>query len=252
MLVVLPPSETKVSGGQDGTRLQWGALSFPAQNPTRQILAGQLVELSADLDEARRALGLGPKGDGEIVRNRELMSSPTLPALSRYTGILYDALDVDTLPPASRTWALEHVAVFSALFGAIRASDPIPAYRLSWDSALPSGKPQVQWASVAGSLWDDVPGFILDLRSEGYRSLAPLPQNRGVWVNLVRPGALGARKPLGHANKATKGRITRALALGIVELSSVAELVAWGNKAGFSFDHSSYRDGQIDVVVSGS
>jgi len=252
VLVVLPPSETKVSGGQDGTCLEWGALSFPAQNPTREALAAQLVELSADLDEARRALKLGPKGDPEVLRNRELMSSPTLPALSRYTGVLYDALDVATLPAASRQWAIEHVVVFSALFGAIRASDPIPAYRLSWDSALPAGKPAAQWASVAGSLWDEVPGFILDLRSEGYRSISPLPENRGVWVNFVRPGSRGSRKPLGHANKATKGRLTRALALVTAEVSSVAELVAWGTHAGFSIDATSHRDGQVDLVVSGS
>src|SRR4029453_18948557 len=86
---------------------------------------------------SRAALGLSPKQDDEIERNAALWSSPTMPALTRYTGVLYDALDVRSMTRGQRARAGGRLAVGSALFGVVRADDPIPAYRLSAGSSLP-------------------------------------------------------------------------------------------------------------------
>ena len=43
---------------------------------------------------SRAALGVSDKQDDEIARNAALWTSPTMPAVARYTGVLYDALDV--------------------------------------------------------------------------------------------------------------------------------------------------------------
>jgi len=252
MLIVLPPSETKVSGGHDGQTLDLEALSFPSQNTIRASLVDQLVTLAADPELSVKALKLGPKGLPEVVRNAQLRESGVLPAISRYTGVLYDALGRDTLDAAAST-ALNHsVAIFSALFGLIRAQDLIPAYRLSWDSALPMGKPGLQWAQGPQSVWDNVSDFVLDLRSEGYRSLAPVPEDIGVYINLVQPGPRGKRKALGHANKATKGALLRALVSEGASLESVTELIQWGQSVGYWFDQDSQSEGRIDLVMSGS
>ena len=60
-----------------------------------------------------------------------------MPALDRYTGVLYDALSPATLGPAARARAEREVVVASALFGAVRGGDPLPAYRLSRARACP-------------------------------------------------------------------------------------------------------------------
>jgi len=251
MFIVLPPSETKVSGGEQGTRLDLEALSFPHQNSVRESLLQALTELSANAELAKAALKLGVQGAGEIVRNRELRTSPVLPALERYTGVLYDALGYAELPPPQREWVDQRVGVFSALFGLIRATDPIPAYRLSFDSRLPSGKPGKHWAAVLDDVWAQAPGFILDLRSEGYRSLAPVPEDRGVFVTLVKPGPRGARPALGHANKAVKGELVRSLAATDAQVESLEDFVAWGSLNGYECDASSYDRGRVDLVISG-
>jgi cytoplasmic iron level regulating protein YaaA (DUF328/UPF0246 family) len=252
MLIVVPPSETKVSGGRDGSALDLDALSFQAQNPLRRSLVDQLVMLAGNQEASLKALKLGPKGLPEVARNAELLSSPVMPAISRYTGVLYDAVGLASLEPVGRKHLDSSVAIFSALFGLIRASDYIPAYRLSWDSALPAGKPARQWAESGVDVWAEVPDFVLDLRSEGYRALAPVPAERGVFVNLVQPGRLGSRRALGHANKASKGALVRALVSDQVRLSSAAELVAWGQSAGWMFDPDSHHDGHIELVISGN
>lgn len=252
MLVLLPPSETKTAGGKPGSSLDIGQLSFSVQNAVRSTLLEQVVELSGNESAALKALKLGPKGAPEVQRNRDVLSSPVMPALERYTGVLFDALDPSSLPPRAHSWVMDTVAVFSALLGVIRASDPIPAYRLSFDSKLSGGPLASQWAVVAPTLWEEVPGFVLDLRSEGYRKLAPVPADRGVFVALVTEGPLGSRPALGHANKSVKGRLVRALAESGAQLESVQDVVSWGAAHGYHCDADSLGEGVMDLVISGS
>jgi uncharacterized protein len=249
MLVILPPSETKVAGGVEGSSLSIPALSFPVHNPVRDVLVTELESLAIDAEASIVALKLGKNGAGDVQRNREIRRSPVLPAIHRYAGVLYDALDWGSLEASVTTQASKTVAIFSALFGLVRGSDLIPAYRLSCDSKLPGGKLAQRYLPLAAELWDSVDGFVLDLRSEGYRSLSPLPGNRGVFVSLVKPGAVGSRGSLGHHNKATKGRLVRALIDSGVDLRSVEELCAWGEDHGYFFDPESHREGEIDLVV---
>lgn len=139
MLVLLPPSETKRTGG-DGPPLAAATLSFPELEPLRKELVDELVVLAADLPASRAVLGLSPRQDGEIERNAELWTSATAPALHRYTGVLYDALDAGSLRGAAAARAGARLAIGSALFGLLRATDPVPAYRLSAGSRYPAAR----------------------------------------------------------------------------------------------------------------
>ena len=131
VLVLLPPSETKRAGG-DGPPLRLDALSHHAElGATRATLVDELVALADDVPASRAALGVSERQDDEIERNASLLVSPTLPALDRYTGVLYDALDARSFTRATRARARSRLAVASALFGLVHADDPIPAYRLS-------------------------------------------------------------------------------------------------------------------------
>jgi cytoplasmic iron level regulating protein YaaA (DUF328/UPF0246 family) len=141
------------------------------------------------------------------------------------------------------------VAVFSALFGLIGAHDLIPAYRLSFDSRLGEQSVKKYYAPYHEVLWGGVSDFVVDLRSEGYRALAPLPRGRGVFVNLVKPGPVGSRKALGHHNKMSKGLLVRDIVASRADFSEVAELRAWGVKNGWNFDLDSHREDTIDLVV---
>ena len=118
MIVLLPPSETKRAGG-DGPPLRLDGLATPQLTPLRERLVDELIDLAAHPDRCRRALGISAGQDAEIARNAALRTSPTLPALQRYTGVLYDALDVESLRAAEATRARARLAVGSALFGHI-------------------------------------------------------------------------------------------------------------------------------------
>lgn len=179
VLVLLPPSETKAPGG-DSPAVRLDSLSHPELGPTRRTLLDELVTLSGQGAAGLSALGLSERQSGELERNAALWTAPTLPALHRYTGVLYDALDAGSLRAAQRARALARLSVASALFGLLAADDQIPGYRLSASSSLPAaGTLRSVWRPVLPSLLAGIGGLVIDLRSGAYAALAPLPGRCG-------------------------------------------------------------------------
>ncbi|SOD95237.1 peroxide stress protein YaaA [Blastococcus haudaquaticus] len=246
MLVLLPPSETKAPGG-DGAPLDLAVLTAPELTDTRAEIADALVKLAGDVPAARTALGLSPTQDAEIVRNAELWTSPTRPALERYTGVLYDALDVGSMTRAQRSRATGRLAVGSALFGLVRGGDPIPAYRLSAGSALP-GLPTLRalWKPVLSPVLAAVDELVVDLRSGSYAALAPVPGAVTLEVLSERPD--GTRSVVSHFNKAHKGRVARLLALTTAEPADVVRLRSLLRRAGLHVEHDGGR--ALTLVVA--
>ncbi|CAM3088644.1 peroxide stress protein YaaA [Skermania piniformis] len=232
MLVLLPPSETKFSGGR-GAPLDLSALSLPKLTPTRERLTRSLVELAADPAASRAALSLGIHAEDEIARNAALFTAATTPALRRYTGVLYDALAAPQFTRAQRAKAAARLMIGSALFGAVRADDPIPAYRLSGDSKLP-GLPTL------AALWrDELPTalaaeaageLVVDLRSELYRQLGRLPG--AITATVLTEQADGTRSVVSHFNKHHKGLLARALVVTRADPTDVRGLARVAAKAG--------------------
>lgn len=246
MLILLPPSETKREGGTLPP-LELERLRFPELGPARRRAIDALHQLAADRDAAIRALRLGPTQAGEVERNRRLLTSGTMPALQRYTGVLYDALDFDSLGEGPRTFADTHVVIQSALFGPIAALDPIPAYRLSFDSGLPGVPLKALWAEDVRALLEARPGLIIDLRSEGYAKLGPAPRRAdSVYVRVVARAGDGTRRALNHFNKRGKGIFVRTLLESGVDLPDVPALVAWGQDRGIELGA---RGDELELVV---
>jgi hypothetical protein len=199
-----------------------------------------LVTLSRDAEAAARPLKLGVKNQDERLHNLALDTSGAMPAIERYTGVLYDALDVATLAEGARAWLAAHVSVQSALFGLIRADDLIPAYRLSSSSRLPALNTTLKraWSDAHDAItWDEL-GWVLDLRSKDYVALAPLPAGQGSWLNVVQRGPDGAVRALNHFNKAAKGDLVRRLASSGADISGPDEFMAWAESAGLEITAS--------------
>ena len=233
MLILLPPSETKRPGG--GAPYLADDLAHGEHlAETRAAVRAALEELSADEDRAVKALGLGVKARGELEHNHVLGSSGALEAMDRYTGVLYDALDTASLDAGAREWMRRRVAVQSALFGLVRAGDRIPAYRLSAGSRLASLDAPLKrsWIRAHADLdWSPF-GWILDLRSNDYAALAPLPAGVGTKLDVAQRSADGAVRALNHFNKTAKGYLVRRLAQSAAELDGPDAFVSWAEAQG--------------------
>jgi hypothetical protein len=244
VLVLLPPSETKAEGG-DGDRLDLATLSFPDLNPVRRKLIDVLVELAADVPGSIAALGLSERQVAEVARNAALFDSPTAPALRRYTGVLYDALDYRSLTKAETRRANSRLAVASALFGVVRADDPVPAYRCSGDSVLPGVGPLAAlWRPALEPILRELDELVIDLRSGTYAHLARLPN--AVTVRVVTDRT-GRRLAVSHFNKAAKGRLARALAIAPKAPETLRSVLGVATRAGLVVERTGDRD--IDLVI---
>ncbi|MBV7295239.1 peroxide stress protein YaaA [Corynebacterium sp. TAE3-ERU12] len=209
MRIILPPSETKAAGG-DLAPLSLADLSFPALNDIRSDIANDLVALAADEDTAMDVLGIGPRLAEYVDADANLFTSPTMPAVQRYTGVLYDALAADSLSEA----ACDRLLIGSALFGVVAANDAIPQYRLSASVKLPyahgagtkAPTMKARWGKELSEALNGLSDVVIDLRSGAYEKLGPVT------------GAVTARvvteegKVVSHANKQHKGLLARALA----------------------------------------
>lgn len=153
-LVLLAPSEDKAPGGEAG-RL--------AETPAQAWVRKGLVALARTASPADLARALGVKGLAlDRARSEALAlggAAPLRPALERYTGVAFQALDAPSLPPD--TW--RRLWVVSLLRGLVRGDAPVPAYKLSLGS-LPGLRPH--WrkhlpADLAGlpegPLWELLP-----------------------------------------------------------------------------------------------
>ena len=248
MLLLLPPSETKRAGGLEGSRLDFAALSFPELTGPRRTAVAALRTLSRNLGAATGALRLGSTQAAEVARNRAILTSPTMPALDRYDGVLYEGLDAATLTADQRAFAARHIAIASAAFGLTMALDPLPAYRLSHDSRLPGVALGRLWRAPLTALLAATEGLLVDLRSEAYAALGPLPvRPDAVFVRVVSDDAEGRRRALNHFNKRGKGEFVRRLVEAGVLHADVDGLLAWAGRAGIRLERGA--PGELDLVV---
>lgn len=268
MLILLPPSEGKFAPRR-GAKLELQGLSFPQLLEARGEVLGALVSLctrstsqaplrdEAAIARAASVLGLTPNQLDQVELNAGLCSSATARADRIYTGVLYDALGAASLSTGAKRRANTWLATTSSLFGLVRPGDRIPAYRLSGDVTLPGlGKVAAHWRrhlepavlSAAGK------GLIVDLRSSTYAAFwRPSAQTASRLASVRVLQQIGAgRKVVSHFNKATKGKLVRALLEDgstprtPAALAALIESLGWNVEAG----EPSSSGTRLDVIVS--
>jgi hypothetical protein len=194
--ILLPPSEGKTPPSE-GAPLDLAELPFGGLTKTRERLLDVLSRLT--FPRALKYLDIGPGLTEEATRNLTLREAPAAPAHEVYTGVLYEHLGLGTLPG-------ENVLIASALWGFVRPSDRIPAYRLSMGSTLPRipSLPAV-WRDPLRKAIPDT-GLIVDMRSGSYAAAWKPKQ-----ATVVGVRAFVAGKTVSHMVKATRGDVARIL-----------------------------------------
>jgi cytoplasmic iron level regulating protein YaaA (DUF328/UPF0246 family) len=186
-------------------------------DPQREeVLAG--LELEMKGDGAGRAKFLGVKGnalEAATDANLSVRTSGTSPAIHRYSGVLYDALDVSSLSATARRRLDGAVLIFSGLWGLVAPSDPIPNYKLKMGARLPRlgavarfwRRPITEALEEAGAgrrIWDLLP-------NEHAAAWEPSETTERCAVRFLDRRADGTLVAVSHHNKALKGRFVRVL-----------------------------------------
>jgi cytoplasmic iron level regulating protein YaaA (DUF328/UPF0246 family) len=185
-LILLPPSESKYEPRR-GKPVDLATLSFPSLTPLR---------------------------DGLL--DRRLRDAPAVAAGRLYTGVLYNALEIGTLPAR----AARNIVIVSAQFGALRPADKVPAYKREMDAAY--------WRDALRAPLDEAAEgrVVLDCRSATYA--AAWRPARGSTVTRVHVGVVeerdGVRKVVSHFAKKTRGEVARHVLCSGVRPRNAADL----------------------------
>lgn len=247
-VILLPPSEKKRSGGERGGWLR----SFPTLDPGRHEVIEALHRYLRRPDAHHQRL-FGVKGDAlaeAIVKNLAVLDSPTLPAVERYEGVLYNELNYRSLSAAAKQSFDDSAVIFSGLWGLVRPTDPLPDYKLKMGAALPPMNRLATWwrpqLSVALDdfvtdrvVWDLLP----QEHATAWKGATETYRLRiGVWFLDER----GRR--VAHWNKLLKGSLVRL----IVEHqpTSVEELIGFEHPEGYELDlKDSLSEGRTAVAI---
>ena len=233
MIVLLPPSEGKTAPSE-GAPVDVSELPFPGLGKTRERLLDVLSRLT--FPRALKYLDIGPGLEEEARRNLTLRDAPAAPAHEVYTGVLYEHLGLGSLDAPN-------VLIASALWGFVRPSDRIPAYRLAMGATLP------RIASLP-ALWRDplrkaVPdeGLIVDMRSGSYIAAFKPKAATVVGVRAFVDG-----KTISHMVKATRGDVARILLTSGETPETPEDVASLARQSGLSVELSgSGRSFNLDV-----
>ncbi len=256
MFIFVPPSEGKAVP-TDAEPVISGSMVLPQLAATRDALVKALVRLSrGPRDAALATLGLSEGQRDELTRNQTLATAPAAPAADVYRGVLYEALDLPGLrtdDPEAYRRAQDSILVFSGLWGVLRPQDRIPYYRCSAGVKLPgAGSVTAVWRKALAGPLTDLTGehLVVDLRSTAYTGMWR-GGARTVTVRVVHERMVGGtlkRSVVSHFNKATKGRLVRALLRCGAEPKTPEEFADALRDLGFRVEGGAA--GAYDVVVT--
>jgi cytoplasmic iron level regulating protein YaaA (DUF328/UPF0246 family) len=127
------------------------------------------------------------------------------PAITVYTGVLYQGLGWATLSKSGQVRAQKSIAIISAKYGSLKCLDPIEPYKEKIDAAHMRG-PITQ---VLDAIETDL---VIDCRSSTYQSVWTPPVDKCVEIKVFSK-VDGVKKVITHMSKKTRGEVTRLLLL---------------------------------------
>ena len=208
MKILLAPSETKKSGGDQPFRIE--TLLFESLLSTRQSLLFAYMNLLQRGDTAELSHMFGLKKEADIAYHaaKDLPHEPAMRAIERYTGVAFDYLDYPSLSPEGKQYLHAHLILHSNLFGFLRADDAIPEYRLGQGKAVGEIFPEKLYREAGTPLMDAylVGEDILDLRA-GFYDKVYRPNHPYTVLKFLK-----GNKVVSHWAKAYRGLVLRAVA----------------------------------------
>jgi cytoplasmic iron level regulating protein YaaA (DUF328/UPF0246 family) len=191
--------------------------------------------------DAQRTAVLGALGAPGLLLDALVGEAPTMPAIDRYTGVLYGALDHRSLDRTQRRRLDEQVVIFSALWGLVAPSDPIPYYKAKMAVNAPGlGRLGSWWrAPLATALDAHVGGRIVwDLLPNEHvavwpRSTAPKTRISVRFLDDVERRGTRELVTVSHWNKLLKGALVRHLLA--TQLRDPKGLVDFAHPQGYEY-----------------
>ena len=201
MKFLIPPSEgkSKVSS-QD---ILFSDTNFKFEKPVNQVV--RLLSLIEDEDLSSV---YGTSEEKAMIfhrQNQDIFNSKCAYAIERYTGVVYEHLNWNTLNKKSQEFLDNHIYIFSGLFGMVTPKTLIPDYKLKMNVL----SLQYHWSPIISEELqkEDV---VIDLLPQVHRKAYNKSDNViMIDFHVIKKGKKSAA---GHFGKAVKGQLIRYIA----------------------------------------
>jgi len=202
MKILIPASEGK-SKITTTTNLKFEDTRFIFEDSVRQVV--DLLEL---IDEEGLSSIYGTSQEKSILfhrQNQSVFKEKCVPAINRYTGVVYSNIGWDSLSNRGQEYLEKHVFIFSGLFGMLKPLTPIPDYKLKMNVL----SLQHHWRPILTEALNKE-DFIIDLLPQVHRK-AYTP-NKNVFKIDFSVIKKGKKSAAGHFGKSVKGQFIKYLA----------------------------------------
>lgn len=161
--------------------------------------------------------------------NLEIFNSECSYAIERYTGVVYNNFDFDSLSQSSKKFANEKILITSGLLGLVKPYDPIPNYKLKMNVL----KLTSFWKPIFTKALKEE-DFILDLLPGVHRKAYDSKNSIEIDFKFLKDNkSISA----GHNGKAIKGKFIRYIIKN--KLEKLDEILKF-NEDDFSWDGKSF------------
>ncbi len=251
--ILLGPSDVKKDGGNPFAPDMFDYRTsntfnyYHDLNPERRkLIDGILAAVNSDEDISSLA-GDNIDPEESLRVNGDIYNSPLMSALDRYSpGVMYEAMNFQTLPTGAQRRLLENGIIFSGLFGLLRPDDLIPAYHVVLDASIPG-------IGDVASYWHDLVSQALNKQLKDHVVWNLLPDDMPpVWTDehtyqeMITANFYGKRKggklpPVTDGVEALRGQLVGFI---VKESADEVELLnEWTHPAGY---HYSEKDSTYD------
>ena len=207
MKILLAPSETKKSGGEQP--FNPNNLLFKELSSYRMKLLHTYINVLQQGDMQVLSKMFGIKKEADILKHKkDIIHELTMKAIERYTGVAFDYLGYSELSTSAQTYIDENVILFSNLWGPIRSSDFIPEYKLKQGEPVGDIKTEKFYNEHSAHLMEIYlqDEEILDLRA-GFYDKFYKPTKPYTTLKFIKEG-----KVVSHWAKAYRGIVLREIA----------------------------------------
>ncbi len=207
MKILFAPSETKKEGGKSPP-IRDSTFSLYHDKKAFVLDIYQKYLQTASLEKLEKLFGIKKKSDIQMYQNISIYHDNTMPAIARYTGVAYDYLDYSTLTQTQQQFLNDSLIIFSNLFGAIKAGENIPNYKLKQGEKIDNFAIEKFYKSETSAILDAYleDELIIDLRA-GFYNKFYLPNKPYITMKFIKNG-----KVVSHWAKAYRGKVVRELA----------------------------------------
>lgn len=137
--------------------------------------------------------------------NKNIEQGPFCPAIQRYNGVMFKAINYSSMSPAAQTYFDDHFLIVSGLYGLLAPKDLIANYKLPIET---KALRQFRWTQLTDALNSLTVDIIVDLLPLSYKKVIDFSSLKAkvISIDFLKVNKKWEKKKLTHGIKTIKGK----------------------------------------------